>query len=501
MIDAPLREAIFRLHREGMAIRAIARQLSLSRNTVKNIIKDGAALPTSNRKDRVLVDTELLQTLYTNCDGYIQRVHEKLTEEYNVLITYSTLCRLLRREAISKVPQVRCDEKPDIPAQEMQHDTSPYTIRFGPERKLTKIQGSEIYLRYSKRRYLKFYRHFTRFTMKCFLHEAFMFWGYSAPECIIDNTNLARLRGTGKNAVMTAEMAEFSRKYGFKFVCHEINHANRKAGVEKAFSFVESNFFPGRTFMDLEDMNRQALQWATVRVENRRVGKTRVIPAQAFEHERAQLKRLAEHLPAPYRIHDRLTDQYGFISFMGNFYWVPGAGRDPVRVLEYAHRMQIYFNRQCLASYDLPPDGVNNQKFSPVGMPKPRFRPSNRKRPTVIEEKTLRGMDPVVHAYLDFALNPMGIARHGFIRKLFALHKKMTKSLFVQSIERALKYRITKLDVIERIAVLFMNQGSMEIPLLDVDGDFRQRQACQDGWLTETPDLSVYDPPKEDDDE
>jgi hypothetical protein len=48
---------------------------------------------------------------------------------------------------------------------------------------------------------LKFYRVFNRFAMKCFLHEALMFWGYAARKCIIDNTNLARLRGVGSRAV------------------------------------------------------------------------------------------------------------------------------------------------------------------------------------------------------------------------------------------------------------------------------------------------------------
>ena len=60
------------------------------------------------------------------------------------------------------------------------------------------LVASLLYLRYSKRRYLRFYRVFNRFRMKCFLHEALMFWQHAAPVCIIDNTNLARLRGTGQ---------------------------------------------------------------------------------------------------------------------------------------------------------------------------------------------------------------------------------------------------------------------------------------------------------------
>ena len=133
-------------------------------------------------------------------------------------------------------------------------------------------------MRYSKRRYLKFYRVFNRFAMKCFLHEALMFWRYSAKQCIIDNTNLARLRGSGKRAVMVAEMAAFAQRYGFIFICHEIRHSNRKAGGERSFWAVETSFLKGRTFESLEDLNRQALEWATVRMHHRPLSKTGLIP-------------------------------------------------------------------------------------------------------------------------------------------------------------------------------------------------------------------------------
>ena len=80
----------------------------------------------------------------------------------------------------------------------MQHDTSPFTVPLAgvPAR----LQASLLYLRYSKRRYLQFYRVFDRFRMKAFLHRALMHWGYAPRQCIIDNTNLARLRVRRRSA-------------------------------------------------------------------------------------------------------------------------------------------------------------------------------------------------------------------------------------------------------------------------------------------------------------
>lgn len=499
MIEADKRKAIFLLHQEGMPLREISRRMDLSHNTVAAIIEQKGEMPHTTRKDKVRIEPELLKRLYAECGGWIQRVHEKLVEEEGRQVTYPTLTRLLRELGISKGQKVRCDRVPDEPGAEFQHDTSVYQLKLGD--KLVRVIGSLLYLRYSKRRYLRFYRAFNRFGMKCFFHEALTFWGYAAAQCIIDNTNLARLRGTGSNAVIVPEMEAFGKQYGFRFVCHEKGHSNRKAGEERSFWTVETNFFPGRTYQSLVDLNLQALQWSTVRMEQRPQGKAGLIPAKAFEHERNYLVKLTPHLPAPYLVHHRDTDEYGYAALSGNYYWVPGTKRDEVKVLEYSDRMKIYQAGECLAEYPLPADGVKNERFSPEGQPKPRYMPKHRTKPTQQEETRLRAMGAAVGAYLDFALAPKGIERHGFIRKLFALSQKMTPALFIRTLERAHKYRITSLETIERIASLCMSQGADRLPCVEIDEGFRERETYRQGLLTDPPDLSIYENMLEESDE
>lgn len=499
MIEADKRMAIYLLHQEKISLKEIVRQFNLSRNTVRAIINQQGKTPLSTRRDKVQIDLDLLVRLYGECDGYIQRVYEKLTEEEGVQVKYSTLTRMVRDLGIGKPQEKRCDRVPDEPGAEYQHDTSPYEIKLAGI--VNRLIASLMYLRYSKRRYLKFYRVFNRFKMKCFLHEGLMHWGCAAPECIIDNTNLARLRGTGKDAVIVPEMEAFSRQRRFKFVCHAKGHANRKAGEERSFWTVETNFFSGRTFENLEDLNRQAFEWATVRMNNRPTD-TGLIPAKAFEYERVYLRELSPHLPAPYLIHERGTDQYGYVAFDGNYFWVPGTRRDDVKLIEYSDRLKIYLKRECIAEYPLPADGVKNQRLSPEGMPVPRHQPRNRKKPTVEEEKRLRAMSPAVSGYLDFVLKEeCGIQRHHFIRELFALTARMPNAVFIQSIERALRYQITNLETVERIALLYMTQDIPRLPSVDVDESFREREAYLEGSLTDAPDLSIYDQLLEEDDE
>jgi hypothetical protein len=260
------------------------------------------------------------------------------------------------------------------------------------------------------------------------------------------------------------------------------------------------NFLPGRRFESLEDMNQQAFQWATVRMEQRPAAKTRLIPAKAFEHEQQFLVKLPPHLPPPYLTHERGTDQYGYTAFDGNFYWVPGTNRDDVKIFEYGDCLKIYQHRQCVVEYSLPADGVKNKRISPEGMPEPSRQPKNRKRPTQEEEKRLCAISGEVARYLKFAFQA-GVQRHRFVRELFALSCRMPQSVFIQTIERALRYQIADIDTLHRIARLCLSQDDRPLPGADVDESFRQRETYQQGSLTDTPDFSLYDKMLENDED
>jgi len=133
MIDPDMRNAVFRLHQEGMSLREISRRLHVSRNAVRTIVRQQGKLVRKAREDKIQIDPELLERLYRECDGWLQRVHEKLVEEHPIQVGYSTLTRMLRDLALGRCPAVRCDRVPDEPGAEMQHDTSPYQLQLTRE--------------------------------------------------------------------------------------------------------------------------------------------------------------------------------------------------------------------------------------------------------------------------------------------------------------------------------------------------------------------------------
>jgi len=120
-----------------------------------------------------------------------------------------------------------------------------------------------------------------------------------------------------------------------------------------------------------------------------------------------------------------------------------------------------------------------------------------RKDKQVIDPQLLRTLGPPVNDYLDWILKIKGLGRHRFLRSLLALSRKMTPDLFLKSIERAAKYRIQDIHTIERIAILLLQQTTNTLPLVQVDEDFTQREAYLEGFLTDAPDISTYDPPEQ----
>jgi len=146
MIATDKRKAIFLLHQEGMEVEEMARRLGVHRHTVRTIIRQAGVRPPRVRRDKQRIDEALLRRLYQECDGWVQRVHEKLVEEEGIPVKYSTLTRMIRELGLGDPPQSRCAQVPDEPGAEMQHDTGDYYVKLAGRR--VKVIASLLYLRY-----------------------------------------------------------------------------------------------------------------------------------------------------------------------------------------------------------------------------------------------------------------------------------------------------------------------------------------------------------------
>ena len=488
MIDLKMRQSIWQMYQAGMPMRQIASMFNIDRKTVKKIIKQRGEPPASERGDKISLDEDHLKEIFKECQGRVERVCEKLENE-GVDIGYSTLTRRVRELGLRDRKKERAQRVPDIPGEEFQHDTSPYNIWVGGVK--MKLQASLIYYRYSKVRYLRFYISFTRFHMKCFFHEALTYFGYVPRTCIIDNTNLAVKEGTGKNAIFNIEMVAFAKIYGFCWMAHEVKHSDRKAGVERGFWTVETNFFPGREFESLEDLNRQALEWCEkcTQTPNK---KTKLVPIEQFELEKSDLKKLSPHLPKPYRLHNRKVDQYGYIAFEGNSYWIPHGTKREVTVLQYYENIQIYNGKKMVVEYDLPPFGTKSLNFSPKDV-KPAHRPKKKTISCEMEETQLRSLGERCEVYLEGALKTCSKnKKYKAIRSLFLLHKRLNTDLFMKAIERSIKHGIYDVDRLEAIATCILKNDDLKTPEVEISQEYENRESYLQGEFTTPPELESY---------
>jgi hypothetical protein len=70
----------------------------------------------------------------------------------------------------------------------------------------------------------------------------------------------------------------------------------------------------------------------------------------------------------------------------------------------------------------------------------------------------------------------------------------MTPELFIKSIARANQYRIEDIETIGRIAYLYLQEGYHEdLQTCELDDHLSDRETYQEGFLTEAPDLSIYE--------
>ncbi|OYV74647.1 MAG: hypothetical protein B7Z74_01915, partial [Deltaproteobacteria bacterium 21-66-5] len=195
MKDRDTRTAILKLAAAGRGKRTIAKALSVSRNTVKEVLKLGTfEVPSPDRPEVLAVHEETIRSLYETCAGNRVRVFESL-REMGVTIAYQTLTGFLRRRGIGCVLKRIAGNYQFAPGEEMQHDTSPHDVLVGGKKR--RLQCASLVLGHSRMVYAQCYLSFTRFHAKAFLTGAFRFLGGCATRCMIDNTNVVLACGSG----------------------------------------------------------------------------------------------------------------------------------------------------------------------------------------------------------------------------------------------------------------------------------------------------------------
>ena len=451
MLDEDTRRAIFTLHNRGHGLRAIARTLSISRNSVKKVLRMGTSVvPKVKRAEMLTEHIARIRELYADCKGNIVRVMEELEAREGVTVPYSTLTAMCRRHGIGVKEKQRAGQYHFDPGQEMQHDTSPHDVEVGG--KLRRFQCASLVFCYSRRIYAQEYAKWDRFHCKIFLTKALKYFGASCDRCMLDNSSVIIAHGTGPDAVPAPEMAALADRFNFKFIAHKVGDANRSARVEGPFAYIEKNFYPGRTFADLGDLNSQFLEWCD-KVNAKYSSKLRASRNELFAVERPHLNPLPLYIPEVYALHHRMVNLEGFITLHSNRYSAPTdlIGRQ-VEIRESECQVRIFEGPREVCVHRREEPGLVARSLLPEHREGARPRHS-RRRQLLQEESTLDAAGEPFVSMMRALRKQRGGRAVRALRHLHRMYIEYPDEPLREALAEALHYGLLELERVERMVL------------------------------------------------
>ncbi len=450
MLDQSIRIAILELHKKGHGIRAIARTMKLSRDAVRDVIRTGnAEVPRLIRAGKADGHEDDIRALYAACKGNLIRVHEELTAK-GAQLSYQALTGFCRRHGIGFEPVRPAGRYHFGPGEEMQHDTSPHDAELGGS--VRRVQTASLVLCYSRLRFIQCYPTFNRFICKLFLHDALTYFGAVAGRCMIDNTHVVVLKGTGADMVPVPEMAAFGERYGFEFKAHEKGDANRSAHVERGFDHVERNFFAGRTFTDFADLNRQAVGWCD-KVNSKFRKAIHCTARELFAAELLTLKPMPAWVPDVYVLHQRIVDVEGYVHADGQIYSVPYQliGRQ-LEVRETKDTVLVFDGPRLVAQHERTFTFEKRRSTKEEHRP-PRGQRGETLRQSSPEERELLATEAVLADYAKLVKSHGSNRWPERLRRLLQMRRDYPLKPFLGAVKTATDFGLYDIERLERMVL------------------------------------------------
>ena len=393
---------ILDLHRQGLTVSAIARELGLDRKTVRKSIARGLEPPVYGPRQprKRLLDPFVLYlrervTAYPGLTG--RRLLRELRER-GYEGGYTAVTDMVReiRPARPRVFEVRFETPPGAQAQV---DFAQFQLQFADEPAMTRIVWLfSFVLGFSRLIWARFVLHQDMQTvLRCHM-AAFDAIGGIPDEILYDRMKTAVIGEADGSIVYNRALIDFARHHGFQPKACRPYRAKTKGKVERPYRYIREDFFLARAFRNLDDLNAQLRHWLDI-VANPRVHATtqRVVNA-AFAEEKPHLKMLPL---APFRSVlklERRVSHEGMVSVGGNLYSVPDATRKRiVEVHTLADEVRIFEDGALIAAHPVQ-EGRNQRRVAPGHRKMARIADPPRDKPILI----LRTGDAVATRPLDF---------------------------------------------------------------------------------------------------
>jgi transposase len=338
---------ILELHREGLSVSAIARQLDVDRKTVRKYIERGLQAPCYGpRQPRPTVVAAFEAYLRDRVVAFPELTGSRLLREIRELGYaggYTAVKDFLRavRPAALQVFERRFETPP---GKQAQVDFAHFRTRFADEPGAERVVWLfSLVLGHSRMMWARFVaRQDLQTVLRCHI-AAFEALGGVPAEILYDRMKTAVLGEVDDQGIAyNAKLLDLAGHYGFLPRACKPYRAKTKGKVERPFRYVREDFFLGRSFRNLDDLNAQLRHWLDTVANPRRHATTGRIVLEHFAEEAPHLKALPA---APFNAVltlDRRITRDGMVSVGGNLYSVPdGTRRRVVEVHTLAGEIHI----------------------------------------------------------------------------------------------------------------------------------------------------------------
>jgi transposase len=339
---------ILELHRQGLSITAIARRTGRDPKTIRKYIARGLEPPAYGPRQvgRPNKLAPYLDYLRERLAAFPDLTAVRLTREIRergYTGAYTAVKRFVAAVRPQREPkpfEVRFETPPGFQAQV---DFARFVTTFTDEPQTPRVVWLfALVLGHSRYIFARFVLHQDLQTLlRCHM-LAFTAIGGVPIEILYDRMKTAVIGADADGHIIyNRSLLALARHYGFQPRACRPYRAKTKGKVERPFSYVRHDFFLGRTFRNLDDLNDQLRGWLDT-VANARVhGTTQRIVAEAFAAERPELQALpAIPFDALLKLERRVSHD-GLVSIGGNYYSVPDRTRRVVEVHQLPDQIRI----------------------------------------------------------------------------------------------------------------------------------------------------------------
>jgi transposase len=308
------------LTNQGQGIREIARQLDISRNTVRKYLHSTVAPQRCPRRaNQALVP--YLADIKVMLDQHLIgcRILEELRKKGYRGPTRTFYRHLKPIQAVSR-PPVAVERFETPPGKQAQFDWSEYSAPIGGI--LTRVYVFSLILGFSRFRHYFASLEVTQAAIFEALEESFKHLGGVTREILFDNPKALVIRPR-PNLVWNPRFLEFAGTYGFTPIACWPYHPQTKGKVENPFRYLEEHFIKASSFLSWLDFTARLTQFETETVNARIHGTTQERPVDRLALERPELIPLPRHRFISRAELFRKVSADCLISYGGSRYSVP----------------------------------------------------------------------------------------------------------------------------------------------------------------------------------